>query len=158
AGANRPGDADQQPGNGRLSRRRRRCRAGGCGQGRRRGQGSLSGLARPAGAGEVGAPASGRRHSARTCRGTGAHRRVFVHEDILDDVLSVLPQSLSAIRVGLPTDPDATMGSLSSEMQYRKTLEYIEIAKSEGARLVFGGRALTDGPLAGGFYIEPTVF
>ncbi len=88
----------------------------------------------------------------------GSTSRAFVHEDILDDVLSVLPQSLSAIRVGLPTDPDATMGSLSSEMQYRKTLEYIEIAKSEGARLVFGGRALTDGPLAGGFYIEPTVF
>ena len=37
-------------------------------------------------------------------------------------------------------------------------MRYIEIAKAEGAKLVYGGKVPTDPALQGGFYVEPTVF
>jgi len=37
-------------------------------------------------------------------------------------------------------------------------LSYIQLGEQEGAKLLTGGHRLTDGPLAGGNYVEPTVF
>jgi betaine-aldehyde dehydrogenase len=73
-------------------------------------------------------------------------------------VEAALPAAMADLKVGLPTDPDATVGSLSSLQQFDKTMEYIAIGKAEGARLVAGGNALRDGIFANGFFIEPTVF
>ena len=50
------------------------------------------------------------------------------------------------------------MGAIVSRAKQEKILRYIEIAKAEGAKLVYGGKVPTDPALQGGFYVEPTVF
>ena len=52
----------------------------------------------------------------------------------------------------------ADMGPAVDKAQLDTDLEYIEIGKQEGARLVQGGGRLTEGALEGGYYVEPTVF
>lgn len=81
--------------------------------------------------------------------------RVFVQDGILPAFLDRLAARTKAIRLGDPMDEETQMGPMVTEAQMDKVLGYIEIGKSEGARLVTGGkRALGKN----GFYIEPTVF
>lgn len=53
-------------------------------------------------------------------------------------------------------EPTCIMGPLISKKQQNRVLEYIEIGKQEGARLLAGGNARTD--MGGGFFVEPTCF
>jgi betaine-aldehyde dehydrogenase len=89
----------------------------------------------------------------------GSTSRCFVHESlyeqVVDGILRLLPQMH---RCGVPTDPATTMGCLISEAQFDKVARYIEIAKSEGARLVHGGKRPDDPALAKGWFMEATVF
>ena len=51
------------------------------------------------------------------------------------------------------------IGAQASAEQLKKILSYIEIGKQEGARLLTGGaRRVHPGELAGGYYVQPTVF
>jgi len=54
----------------------------------------------------------------------------------------------------------SVMGPLVSEIQYNKVLDYIKIAKEEGAELIFGGNKPNDSELTpkNGYFIEPTIF
>lgn len=88
----------------------------------------------------------------------GSLSRVYLHESIATQVEAALPAAMAELKVGLPTDEDATVGSLSSVQQFDKTMEYIAIGRAEGARLIAGGQALRDGKFGNGYFIEPTVF
>lgn len=88
----------------------------------------------------------------------GSTSRLFIHDSVYDSVLEGVIAGVSRHRPGLPTDPGTTMGALVSKVQRDKVLRYIRIAKSEGATLAYGGGVPTDPRLAGGFYVEPTVF
>jgi aldehyde dehydrogenase len=60
---------------------------------------------------------------------------------------------------GNPFDTATTVGAQASNDQLEKILRYIEIGKQEGAQVLLGGgRAELDGPLKGGYYVQPTVF
>jgi aldehyde dehydrogenase (NAD+) len=74
---------------------------------------------------------------------------------IYDEVVDRITSKLAKMKIGNPMDKDTDVGPLVSEKQQKRVLEYIEIGKSEGARLVYGG-----GIPAGfsGFYVEPTLF
>jgi aldehyde dehydrogenase len=62
-------------------------------------------------------------------------------------------------RPGNPFDTETRVGAQASNDQLEKILRYIEIGKQEGAYVLLGGeRAILEGPLKGGFYVEPTVF
>jgi aldehyde dehydrogenase (NAD+) len=50
------------------------------------------------------------------------------------------------------------MGSIISQDQMKRILNYIEIGKKEGANLLIGGNRLTDGNLSKGYFIAPTIF
>ncbi len=51
------------------------------------------------------------------------------------------------------------LGAQASNDQLEKILSYIDIGKQEGARVVTGGeRVHLEGDLAGGYYVQPTVF
>jgi aldehyde dehydrogenase (NAD+) len=50
------------------------------------------------------------------------------------------------------------VGPQVNAAQIETSQKYVEIAKSEGAELLCGGRALTDGALAHGTFFEPTIF
>ncbi|MDB5967018.1 MAG: aldehyde dehydrogenase family protein [Polaromonas sp.] len=88
----------------------------------------------------------------------GSTSRLFLHESIHDEVVAGILKKIGHYKPGLPTDQDTTMGAIISRAQQDKIMRYIDIAKSEGAQLAYGGNIPSDPALAGGFYVEPTVF
>jgi betaine-aldehyde dehydrogenase len=88
----------------------------------------------------------------------GSTSRAFLHAGIHDAVLDRVRRRIAHYRPGLPTDPATTMGALISKAQYDRVLNYINIGRQEGARLVCGGAPPDDPTLARGYFIEPTVF
>jgi len=83
-----------------------------------------------------------------------AGSRILAHADIYDEVVERLAARAQSIRVGDPRDVATAMGPLVSEVQMKRVLDYIEIGKREGARLVTGGTRLGDR----GYFVSPTVF
>jgi betaine-aldehyde dehydrogenase len=88
----------------------------------------------------------------------GSTSRLFLHDAIYDEVLAGILNSIKQFKPGNPTDPATTMGAVVSKAQLEKILKYIEIGKSEGAKLEAGGAVPKDPRLASGFFVEPTVF
>jgi betaine-aldehyde dehydrogenase len=88
----------------------------------------------------------------------GSTSRAFLHEDIHDAVVSEVAERAAHFKPGIPTDPATTMGAIASKAQYERVLRYIETAKAEGARLVCGGNRPDAPELAGGNFVEPTIF
>jgi betaine-aldehyde dehydrogenase len=84
--------------------------------------------------------------------------RVFVHEEIHDEFLERLVTRTSKMKIGDPMDPDTHVGALISEEHMDKVVSYIEAGKEAGAKLVVGGGRPSDPDLAGGYFVEPTVF
>jgi acyl-CoA reductase-like NAD-dependent aldehyde dehydrogenase len=77
-----------------------------------------------------------------------------VHEQFLDKLMLVVRMA----RMGDPLDPATTLGPMCTRFQYDKVLHYIEVARSEGARLLLGGAAATRPECGKGWFIEPTLF
>jgi acyl-CoA reductase-like NAD-dependent aldehyde dehydrogenase len=93
--------------------------------------------------------------SGQTCI---AGSRLLVHESIHDVFVQKLVALASTARFGDPMSADTQLGPITTEQQYRKVLDYIEIAKNEGAHCVMGG-AVAKGPEgANGFFVQPTIF
>jgi betaine-aldehyde dehydrogenase len=88
----------------------------------------------------------------------GSTSRAFIHEKIYNAVLDKVKAKVSHYKPGNPTDPATTMGSIITKVQYERVLGFIESAKQEGGRLLYGGGRPNDPALAKGFYIEPTIF
>ena len=86
-----------------------------------------------------------------------AGSRVFVHEDIYDKFLEDAVKAFNNVKVGVSWDPETQMGSQINERQLEKILSYVEIGKQEGARLICGGERITDGELAKGCFMRPTL-
>ncbi|WP_245153768.1 aldehyde dehydrogenase [Allopusillimonas ginsengisoli] len=84
--------------------------------------------------------------------------RLLVQRGVYEQVVQELARRAERIRVGLPDDPRAQMGPQNSEAQLEKTLGYVDIGKSEGARLLAGGRRLIAPEFANGYFVAPTVF
>ena len=85
--------------------------------------------------------------------------RALVHESIADDFVQLGIERVSKIRRGDPLDTETMVGAQASKEQLDKILKYIEIGKTEGAKLELGGgQAQLEGNLSGGYYIEPTIF
>lgn len=88
----------------------------------------------------------------------GSTSRVFLHESIHDEVLELVAQAVGKLKFGDPADVDTEMGCLISKDQLDKVARYVELGKSEGARLVVGGRRPEAPQFSNGFYFEPTIF
>ncbi len=84
--------------------------------------------------------------------------RVYVEASIHDAFLAKLTARVAKMRIGDPMDEATHIGALISESHMRSVLNYIEIGKREGARLVTGGYRVTEGALAKGYFVAPTVF
>lgn len=87
-----------------------------------------------------------------------AGSRLLVHSSIHDQFVEKLVAFVSAARLGNPTDAATNMGPVSNRPQLDRVLNYIEIAKSEGAKCVTGGRRGSGAACGEGFFIEPTIF
>jgi betaine-aldehyde dehydrogenase len=88
----------------------------------------------------------------------GSTSRAFVHEKIYEAVLAKVKAKITHYKPGVATDPATTMGSIISKIQYERILGFIDSAKQEGGRLIYGGGRPADPALSKGFFIEPTVF
>ena len=85
-----------------------------------------------------------------------APSRVFVHASIADEFIATLQAEAPRYAPGDPLGGTAETGALVDAAQMHTVLGYIEAGRSEGARVLSGGRqTLTE---TGGFYVEPTVF
>lgn len=87
-----------------------------------------------------------------------AGSRLILEDAIYDRFLETLATRARKITVGPGDDPDSEMGPLISELHMSKVLDYIEIGKKEGARLVCGGKRILKNGLDKGYFVEPTIF
>ena len=85
--------------------------------------------------------------------------RALIQDSIYDQFLGDALVRVGQIKQGNPLDTDTMIGAQASNDQLEKILSYIDIGTQEGAKVLAGGaRAELDGDLAGGYYVQPTVF
>jgi betaine-aldehyde dehydrogenase len=84
--------------------------------------------------------------------------RVFVHRAIMANFLDKLLARTAKMVIGDPQDRATHVGALISRDHMQKVLTYIERGKAEGARLLCGGEAVTQGALAKGNFVSPAIF
>ena len=85
--------------------------------------------------------------------------RALIHESIYDQFMEKALKRVAAITAGDPLDPTTMIGAQASSEQLEKILSYMDIGRQEGAQVLAGGaRREMQGGLAGGFYMQPTVF
>lgn len=85
--------------------------------------------------------------------------RALIQESIYDKFMERALKRVAAIKQGNPLDTDTMMGAQASAMQMDKIQTYLTLGKEEGAQVLIGGnKAELGGDLAGGYYIQPTLF
>jgi len=84
-----------------------------------------------------------------------AGSRVFAHRSVYDELLERVTDRARSIRIGDPLDGATELGPLAFADQRDKVASYVDLGRSEGARVLTGGRK-TDAGL-GGYFYEPTV-
>lgn len=103
----------------------------------------------------VGAAMNGNFYSSGQICSNGT--RVFVHRTVMDDFLTRLKTRTEAIHLGDPMDPETQMGPMVSAGQADIVEQYLETARSEGARVVTGGQKIEMPGLDGARFVAPTV-
>ena len=84
--------------------------------------------------------------------------RLIVHTDVYDEFVKKFVAGSKDIRVGMPLDEQTRMGALIHPDHLKTVMEYVESGRKEGATLLCGGNVIKSGKLAGGSFMEPTVF
>lgn len=87
-----------------------------------------------------------------------ATSRAIIVGDIYDAVIEQLVKRAKAIKVGDGTLPDTQMGPLATKAQYDKVKQILDIAKSEGLKMVYGLEQMEGSLPAGGYFVAPTIF
>ncbi len=87
-----------------------------------------------------------------------AGSRLLVQRSIHDAFVQSLVEFASTARMGDPMSLDTQVGPVTNEPQYRKILEYIDIARGEGAIPVLGGGKAVRPECGAGWFVEPTIF
>jgi acyl-CoA reductase-like NAD-dependent aldehyde dehydrogenase len=87
-----------------------------------------------------------------------AGSRLLVQRSIHDRFVERLVAVAKEAKIGDPMSLDTHVGPVTTPLQFRKVLDYIEIAKNEGATCVLGGKPYSGPGAKGGQFVEPTVF
>lgn len=90
-------------------------------------------------------------HQGQCCEGG---TRLLIQETIYNDFIARLKTKIEKMKIGNPMDKGTDIGPVVSEEQFNKVLNYIKIAKDEGAKLLTGGERYG----TTGFFIKPTAF
>jgi acyl-CoA reductase-like NAD-dependent aldehyde dehydrogenase len=83
--------------------------------------------------------------------------RLLLPDSIHDEFVARMIERAKTIKLGDPSDLETDMGPVISRKQRDRILQYIEIAKSEGATVAFGGGAPEGPGFDRGFWIKPTL-
>jgi len=87
-----------------------------------------------------------------------AGTRLFVERRIYDEFTARVAEYGRGLQVGDGLNPATQVGPLVSAEQLERVTGYLNIGRAEGARPLSGGERITDGPLARGYFVPPTVF
>ncbi|XP_072259258.1 aldehyde dehydrogenase X, mitochondrial-like [Pyxicephalus adspersus] len=87
-------------------------------------------------------------------QGCSAGSRTYVEESIYNEFLERAVEKANSRKIGDPFESDTQHGPQIGQKQFDAILNYIQIGKNEGAKLVSGGERYGDQ----GFFIKPTVF
>lgn len=87
-----------------------------------------------------------------------ATSRILLHKSIAAEFAEKLVARAQALNIGNGLDEAAEVGPQVNEQQIETSTRYCEIAQAEGARLLTGGKRLTEGAHAKGTFFAPTVF
>src|ERR1019366_4966795 len=88
----------------------------------------------------------------------GGKNPIIVQKGVYTEFVDHFVARAKKIKVGNGLDEMVEMGPAINESQLKTDLEYIEIGKTEGAKLVTGGHRLDQGEYQHGWFLEPTVF
>jgi aldehyde dehydrogenase (NAD+) len=83
--------------------------------------------------------------------------RLLVQKSNADQVIDAFVERAKTIKVGDPSHSSTQLGPLISDEQYQRVTGYIEEGKRAGARVALGG-GRSSVPVAGGYFVEPTIF
>jgi (Z)-2-((N-methylformamido)methylene)-5-hydroxybutyrolactone dehydrogenase len=87
-----------------------------------------------------------------------AGSRALIHRPILDTFVEQLLTLAKTARMGNPLDMGTQVGPITTRPQYDKVLDYIRIAKEEGAVCRLGGAPAKRPECGSGWFVEPTIF
>jgi (Z)-2-((N-methylformamido)methylene)-5-hydroxybutyrolactone dehydrogenase len=87
-----------------------------------------------------------------------AGSRALIHRPVLDQFAEKLLALAKTARMGNPLDSGTQVGPVTTRPQYDKVLDYIRIAKEEGAVCRLGGGPAKRPECGSGWFVEPTIF
>jgi acyl-CoA reductase-like NAD-dependent aldehyde dehydrogenase len=87
-----------------------------------------------------------------------ATSRIIVQKGVYSEFVHRYVERAKALKIGNGLDESVDMGPAINEGQLKTDLEYVEIGKSEGAKMLCGGNRLDKGDYQHGWFMEPTVF
>ena len=87
-----------------------------------------------------------------------AGSRLLVQQSIHDQFVDKLVALAKTATMGDPMSLDTQVGPVTNLPQFKKILDYIDIAKGEGAKPVLGGAKATRPECGNGWFVEPTIF
>jgi aldehyde dehydrogenase (NAD+) len=87
-----------------------------------------------------------------------AGSRLLVQASIYDQVVDKLLAIAKTAKMGDPMDLSTQVGPITTQAQYAKVKEYIDIGLADGAKLLLGGAPATKPECGNGWFIEPTIF
>lgn len=96
-----------------------------------------------------------------SCIGEGqrctATKRIFVDESVADEFLRLYLDEVRGLKVGPGSDPRNDVGPLVTPQALDAVMRAVEESMGSGMTALVGGRRLTDGVLARGAFMEPTL-
>jgi aldehyde dehydrogenase (NAD+) len=84
--------------------------------------------------------------------------RAIIERAIYEPLVKILVEKTKKMKVGNGLETGIDMGPAVDQSQLDTDLMYIDVAKKEGAKLLYGGNRLTGGIYDKGFFVEPTIF
>lgn len=86
-----------------------------------------------------------------------ATSRLYVHRSVMDSFLDELVRETSRLKVGDPRNRDVFMGPVVNRRAFENFKHYVEQAKKDGGRIVYGGEVMRGGIFDRGYYVQPTI-
>src|SRR5262249_61454333 len=80
------------------------------------------------------------------------------HRPTKDRLVERLSAAVGAARMGNPLNLSTQIGPMATRPQYEKVLDYIRIAREEGATCRLGGGPANRPECGTGWFVEPTIF
>ena len=83
--------------------------------------------------------------------------RIFVEQSIYEKFKTDFVKKVKTLTVGNPFDQNTTIGALVSKSHLEKVQSYIQLAKQEGGKILYGGEKVTVTHFENGYYLQPTI-